>query len=166
MIIGISGTHGTGKTTFLYKLAHDMKIRHGSSSIKIISEISRECPFPYFKGQAVSSEEAQLWIFASQLLAELDSKKYDITITDRTIYDVIAYTMEVNDDLAAEMLGLARFFWYDRIYFVRPYKTSYAFDDGGRSTNNDLRVKVDKNLQKLLTSSDIEIREMSIKRMN
>lgn len=166
MIIGITGTHGTGKTTFLYKLAHDMKIRYGDKSIGIISEIARNCPFPIFSSSSVSTELAQLWIFTSQVKREIESsQRNDIVLTDRTIFDVIAYTMEVNEDLAAEMMGMAQRMIYDKVYFVRPVK-NWAYDDGQRSTNQILRQKIDDNISKILNSQDFQIKEISIRRMN
>lgn len=166
MIIGITGTHGTGKTTLLYKLAHDMKIHYGGKSIGVISEIARSCPFPIFSSQTVSTELAQTWIFSAQVKAEIESSyRNDITLSDRTIFDVIAYTMEVNEDLAAEMAGIAQRMVYDKIYFVRPSK-NYAFEDGQRSTDTKLREKIDQNLVKILDSQSLQIKEISIRRMN
>ncbi len=163
MFIGITGTHGTGKTTLLYKLAHDMKIRHGQKSIKVISEVARSCPLTYFKNESRSSEEAQLWIFCAQIKAELEARqKFDIILSDRTIYDVIGYTMEVNEDLAAEMFGFARLLQYDLLYFVRPTNPEWARADGGRSIDMKLRNKVDANLQKIISSKELNVKEVKI----
>ena len=167
MFIGISGTHGTGKTTFMYKLAHDMKIRHGGKRIKLLSEVARSCPFGIFGKQGTTSSiDAQLWIFASQMQAELTAKPTDVIISDRTIYDTIAYTMEVDEDLAAEMLGLAQYLVYDLVYFVRPSDESWCVDDGDRSLDFKLRDRIDDNLQKLLYSNINNVKEIVIKKMN
>lgn len=166
MIIGISGTHGTGKTTLLYKLAHDLKIRHADKSISVISEIARSCPFPIFTSQSISTELAQIWIFNAQVKKEIEAAyRNDIVITDRTVFDVIAYTMEVNLDLATEMMGMAQRMEYEKIYFVRPTK-NLAFDDGQRSVDMALREKIDQNLAKIYTAQHFQIKELTIRRMN
>lgn len=166
MIVGISGTHGTGKTTFMFKLAHDYKIRYGRSRLSLVTEVARSCPFNFFGDGTVSSEEAQLWIFSAQMKAELEARGDGITLMDRTIFDTIAYTMEVNQDLAAEMLGMARQLHYDIIYFVRPHQDSMLVGDGERSTDKTLQQKIDEHLSQMLFSSDLSIRQVKIKRMN
>ena len=163
-VIGISGTHGTGKTTLLYKLAHDYKIRYGGTPIHLVTEVARSCPFSFFGEGTSSSEEAQMWIFSAQVKAELEARKGGIVLMDRTVFDTIAYTMEVNEDLAAEMLGMAQRLQYDTIHFVRPW--GKLIGDGERSTDEGLRDKVDENLSRILLSSDLPVRQVKIKRMN
>lgn len=100
MKIGISGTHGTGKTTFALKLAYQMKLENPKKTIKLITETADDCPFPIFKKGYSSSIDAQLWIFSHQIKLELEASRYDIIVTDRTLYDVIAYTMMIDMILA------------------------------------------------------------------
>ena len=167
MLIGITGTHGTGKTTFLYKLAHDLKIRHSTKSLGIISEVARSCPLPIFSAKSEASERAQMWILASLIREEISkAAKFDIVISDRTVFDVIAYTMEVDQDLAAEMLGLVQRIHYDQVYFIRPFGEEWMTNDGQRSVDSGLRQRVDRNLVSILNSQDINVKEIKIKRMN
>jgi hypothetical protein len=72
--------------------------------------------------------------------------------------------MEVNEDLATEMMGIAQRMHYDKIYFVRPSKG--LVDDGQRSTDLALRRKIDENLVALLNSQHFQIKELSVRRMN
>lgn len=163
VFIGISGTHGTGKTTLLYKLAHDLKIRHPHKSVRVISEVARSCPLQTFQGQSKAGEESQIWIFAAQIKAELEARQaHDIVLSDRTVYDVIAYTMEVNEDLALEMFGVGQRMHYDQVYFVRPAGEGWVTDDGGRSLDLALRGKIDKNLERIFSMKDLNVKEIKI----
>lgn len=141
MKIGISGAHKTGKTTYLYKLAHDYKIRYPEKKISLISEISKT----YFLGEF--NAKAQLWMFTTQVCAELETYG-DIILVDSTIYDIISYTLEIDTDLAAEMLALSKWMHYDKIFFLRPT------GDGER--------RVDKNLAKIFLAEQVETQEVKI----
>lgn len=160
MIIGISGSHGTGKTTFLYNLAHELKVKHPDKTLKIINEIIRDCPFPIFSKNNQATIESQMWAFGSQIKKEMEAKKNDIVLMDRTIFDVVAYTMEINKNLANDMLKIANHLYYDLIYFIRP-KKNFFHDDGQRSLKSSLQIKIDENLRKLLYSSN-KIKEIKI----
>lgn len=147
-IIAISGTHGTGKTTSVYKKAEELKMNNQNKEVGMILEVARRCPFKILsKNNDKPSKEAQLWIFSEQITAELMmSKVYDIVVSDRSIIDTIAYTIVFGyKNLADSMLGIA---WehihiYSEIYFKSIQKNDYLQDDGTRSLDKDLRKQVE-----------------------
>ena len=57
MKIAISGSHGTGKSSYVYKKAQEEKIENPTKRISIVSEVARDCPFPINK---TATEQSQL----------------------------------------------------------------------------------------------------------
>lgn len=126
--IGFTGTHGTGKTTLVYKIA--ARLQSSGHNVAIINETARET------GYAINNETsafAQTDILVRQMRHELDVelRPVDFIITDRTVLDPVAYT------LFAEQRGTIDFGWggdmlplatrwletYDLIFYIKP-----AFD--------------------------------------
>lgn len=86
----MSGSHGVGKSTSVYKLAYDLKMQHTDKEVGIFLENARGCPLPVNKESTVTS---QLWIFGNQISREVElSKIYDYLVCDRTVVDVVAYS--------------------------------------------------------------------------
>lgn len=148
-IIAFTGAHGTGKTTSVYDYAGEIK-KQGAYEIGIITETARRCPFPIFGKGSQSSVEAQLWIFSEQIRCELDSiLNYEITISDRTVVDVIAYSMLAGlPDLARDQIAMARHHVgiYDTI-FIKPVSgNGFLREDGIRSTDRQLQIDTERIL--------------------
>ncbi len=59
-IIAFSGTHGTGKTTSVFKLAYELKMENPTLKIGVLQETARTCPHPINKD---TTPQAQSWIF-------------------------------------------------------------------------------------------------------
>jgi len=150
-IIAYSGTHGTGKTTSVYKKAEELKMNNQNKEVGTILEIARRCPFKILsKNNDKPSKEAQLWIFSQQVSTELMmSKIYDIVVSDRSIIDTIAYTIAFGyKNLADAMLGIA---WeyihvYKEIHFKSIKKNNYLSDDGIRHLDQDLRLQIEEEM--------------------
>lgn len=143
-IIAFSGAHGTGKTTAMYLFAHKYKKEHPTESITIISEVARTCPMPINK---TASRHAQWWIFNTfnNKLIEAQHKNINTVITDRSHYDIIAYTQyqqtHNNKCLKKDinlMLSITKTLWeslYDKIFLHHPNKNGYLTNDGIRDTS-------------------------------
>jgi len=147
-IIAYSGTHGTGKTTSVYKKASELKMNNQTKEVGTILEVARRCPFKILsKDNNKPSKESQLWIFSEQISTELMmSKVYDIVVADRSIIDTIAYTAAFEyNDLASAMLGIAleRMHIYKEIHFKTIEKNNYLQDDGLRSLDKGMRERVE-----------------------
>lgn len=156
MKIGITGTHGTGKSTLAYKLANRLKRRFPNKSIYILQEIARECPFPINKKGTLDS---QVWLLTTQLVRELELSlcQYDIVITDRCIVDPLAYAITLGIDVAnTGLIYLVKTYLktYDYIYLNTFEDNNYSVDDGVRECkDNDFRIQIEINIVKLLLNS-------------
>jgi deoxyadenosine/deoxycytidine kinase len=147
MKIGICGSHGVGKTTLMKLLKKEMP------TINLVTEAARECPYPINEKTGFQSQE---WIFREQVRRELSVPIDDITISDRTVYDQLAYityAYEHGNITYEECRMLERFisywgFTYDYIIYV-----PIEFDmekDGVRSENEEYRKEIDEVIRDLL----------------
>ena len=169
MKISFSRTHGTGKTTSVFELAHKMKIEYPGKKIITFVDDIRNSPFGFNKGKPV---ESQLWMFASRIKNELElSSKFDIVICDRTVFDIIAYTKYFGFNyLASDMFDLAINFapTYDKIILKTIKNNDYLIEEGvDRDTkDHEYRQKVEDELRKiyhklrLYSSSKFEYEEI------
>ena len=57
MNIGISGTHGTGKSFLVYELANKYKLDYPNKEITVITEVARQCPFEINQGASLQAQE-------------------------------------------------------------------------------------------------------------
>ena len=150
LIYAYTGTHGTGKTTAVYTRAALLKRRHPGSEVGIVCETARLCPYPVVGlGNPRPLADAQRWIFAAQIKAEMDARaRYDIVVCDRTICDCIAYTLAGGlDHLARAMMGQAQHHVgdYHRVTLLRMGQAPAA-DDGFRAQDEDFRRQVENHL--------------------
>lgn len=146
MKIGFTGTHGGGKTTRAYELATMLK--KSGYDVSVVTEVARNCPYPINEKTTVKS---QTWIFAKMLSRELESKS-EITICDRTLIDVYAYTKRADEKFAQSMLPFIRQWYktYDMVFFVEP-NSDYKLKDGIRSTNKQFQKDIDDILKQTFT---------------
>lgn len=85
--IGISGSHSTGKTTFIKRLEKSLSDK--SIKFKSVSDLAIKCPLPILCNHTV---ESTLWIASKGITDEVETEyKYDIVIADRPILDCWAY---------------------------------------------------------------------------
>ena len=144
--IAITGTHGTGKTTFSFCLA--MYYKQQGANVKIIQEVARSCPFPL---NDKMTRETAMWIYHEHSRKELEAKKdHDIIICDRTSYDSFVYAeslkiyfFEYIEQQAKQHLNS-----YDKLFFIRP--NTPLLGDGIRSTDLEFQNTVDNLFEKHL----------------
>ena len=92
--IGISGTHSTGKSTFIKQLMEALKCK--SIQCKIVSDLASDCPLPILRKHTV---ESTLWIASKGIADEIAAEyTFDIVIADRPILDCWAYFNAVCKD--------------------------------------------------------------------
>ena len=119
-----------------------MKIEYPGKTIGVFMDNARNSPFGFNKNKP---EEAQMWVFSNQLVTELTlSTKYDILITDRTIFDPIAYTKYFGQkDLADKLLqlGLKYMNSYDEIIFKTIKNNDYLVKEGEDRDVQDLEYR-------------------------
>ncbi len=138
MKISFTGTHGTGKSTAVFDLAKQMKIENPNKTVGIFMENAKHSPLGFNKDKP---KETQLWIFCNQLQSEIAlATKYDILITDRTIFDSVAYTYYFGfKELGDALFKTGREFihTYDKIIFKSIKNNNHLHSDGVRDINDD-----------------------------
>ncbi len=153
-LIAFTGAHGTGKTTATHGKVIELKVAHPNKSVGGLFDLESDCPYPINKE---TSREAQIWIFTNQINHELYKlSRFDIVVADRTIIDVIAYTMVAGfDDLAADMVSFAGNYMsiYRQIVFKQISRNEFCHADGIReSDDRRFRAKVESALKDLYDS--------------
>lgn len=150
MKICVSGVHGTGKSFKVLELAQQYKLNNKNKKIGIIQENIINCPFEINKKTTALS---QYWIICHQITKEIEySKKYDITITDRSIFDPICYSIAVGLQKESEVYyNFTKYLGntYDRIILIDGNNFNYCFDDGLRDTDIEFRNNVNNIFIKL-----------------
>ena len=87
--IGLTGVHGSGKTTKAKEL--QMHYNDCGKSVHMAGEVARICPYP------LGTIEAQEWIWYHQMSQERCgmSIEVDVIICDRTVMDNLMYYRDV-----------------------------------------------------------------------
>lgn len=155
--IGITGTHGAGKTTLALSLAAMMKTFFPELKIGVASETARECPWPVNRE---TSENAQTWIFHRQVLKELEaSGRNDILVCDRTILDNLAYAYQAGMYSLVKRLHPTALDWlrsYRVLLWTRPGDRE-PVDDGFRDTDRNFQLQIDNQLKHWLKSETFDL---------
>lgn len=151
--IGIMGTHGTGKTTLAFDLALKYKKENPSMNVKMMAEVARKCPYPI---NEASTQRSQRWIWAAQMVAELEGMKNDVLVCDRTILDNLAYSKFFGFDHIIDDFLLTSINWtltYEKIYWLRP--NDICADDKVRSIDINFQKNIDQILAGWIKEFDI-----------
>lgn len=145
--IAYTGSHGCGKTTAVFKEAYNKKLENPNKIINILTEASRECPFPINRKSTINSQK---WIFYTQLKKELEQEQNcDILICDRTIVDVLAYSDVMNFKEFVYLIYpivVNHIITYDCIYFLTIKNNDYHYVDGIRDTDLEHRKHIEDRL--------------------
>ncbi|MEW6505525.1 MAG: ATP-binding protein [Chloroflexota bacterium] len=149
----ISGAHGTGKTTAAYILAGKIKML-AAVDVRVRTELARECPFTICQNRGGverrAEADAQWWIFAKQVLRDLDTTRRadrQVIIYDRGLIDVIGYSAALGyHEIAYAMMQIAKTInlkrFYDYVIF-KPIAEFPLIDDGCRSLDQEFRQEVE-----------------------
>lgn len=153
MKIAVTGTHSTGKTTFLTRLRHLFETAgYHVASVGDQAAAARDHGFPILREQTSTTT---LWIMTMGIAAELvASRRADIVLVDRPITDALAYHtaahawrgQPVDPAAAAFLTDLARHHVcsYQLIYRSVVDPTMGITDDGHRDTDPAYRLLVDE----------------------
>jgi predicted ATPase len=159
MHIGFTGTHGTGKTTAVFELATALKKEGYDVSIK--SNVARRCPLPINEKSTVRS---QLWILATMMKEEIESTS-QITISDRTLLDVLAYTKRLDKIVSETLQNFIRGYikmTYDVVFYLSPMgEPEYLVDDGRRSTNRTFQHHIDVIIYDYIHKMNLDVKRMT-----
>ena len=159
--IGITGTHGTGKTSLAHSLVGHLKELGFNAGY--IREFVRDCPLPVGT-EKENSIPAQAWILCRQLIEELEAvHKYDILVCDRTVIDNYAYFLwnlrvgrpasEELQKIAASILDSSAH-TYD--FIIKLPITIQLSVDGFRSTDAQWQREIDSIITELLAAKNVK----------
>lgn len=90
VMIGVTGTHSTGKTTFLARLAHELR-RDGIAvaTVADLGEAAQRIGLPILHNHTFAST---CWIITRGIAAELEAALHaDVVLVDRAVPDALAY---------------------------------------------------------------------------
>jgi nicotinamide riboside kinase len=153
MKIAVIGTHFSGKTKLVKELYDILKKRY--KRVTKIEEISRKCPHPV---NEKTTFEAQLWIIVEHIKREMESLKYDVVISDRSVVDNYIYMMRRFPGKAKRVLPLVleHAKTYDFIFKTVPRETKIE-SDGFRSTNSKFRTEIENLLLDFIDTHKITV---------
>jgi AAA domain-containing protein len=108
VVIGVLGTHSTGKSTFLARLAHELRRRHIQvATVADLGEQAQRIGLPILQNHTWAST---LWIATRGISNELEAWPHgDVVLVDRPVPDALGYyraALEYRDEQAEpSMLG-------------------------------------------------------------
>lgn len=142
--IGFTGAQACGKTTAILEMATDL--RKNGWAAGIITENIRKIPHHLPINEAATTD-SQLWIFGRLLQKEIECTD-PIVICDRTMLDVISYTMRVNSTYAHALRPFLHHYiqTYDIIFYLYP-KKEYLKKDGFRSTDKQFQKEIKQHIE-------------------
>lgn len=149
MKIGISGTHGVGKSYTLYNFANEYKLKYPDKEVTVITEVARKCPLPINKDATL---QAQQWMMSTQIQKEIEAENNcDIVVTDRTVVDYAAYTMYQYKEYFYKILPFIKFYisTYDKIYFKLLENNQYLIDDGKRAVDKEFQQEIHNLIEEI-----------------
>lgn len=142
--IGISGSHSTGKSTFIRSLTNFLDDK--SIEYKVVSDLASICPLPILREHTV---ESTLWIGSTGISREIEAEYNSrVVIVDRSIIDCWVYFNAVckgkypedNSKLATLRNMISNWLpTYDFIYQTVIDETIKIEDNKGRDLDNDYR---------------------------
>ena len=119
--IGITGTHGSGKTTKAKELFD--RFVDVNKTIIVVDEVARSCP------HELGTIEAQEWIWHEQMSREKHAmtQDVDVVICDRTVLDNLMYYRDLLDYNGNEIKNYlaAAIKWWDLLDEAKDWMPTY-----------------------------------------
>jgi GTPase SAR1 family protein len=144
--VGFAGTQSVGKTTLVNALKElpEFKDYHFATER---SKYLRDLGIPLNTDSTLKGQT----IFLAERCTEL---MYDNVITDRTVIDVMAFTLNANsiniiDKAGFEMYAQCLLNEYDYIFYISPEGVEIE-DNGVRTTDPIYRNQIDQTIQQIL----------------
>ncbi len=165
--VGITGSHGTGKTSLAHSLVGHLKELGFNAGY--IREFVRDCPLPVGT-EAKNSATAQAWVLCRQLTEELEAlQKYDILVCDRTVIDNYAYFLwnlrngKLGDDALQNIANSIFNNWANTYDFIVKLPVTVPLSpDGFRSTDLSWQMEIDKIIDEVLAIKNIKYHVIKI----
>ena len=159
--VGITGAHGTGKTSLAHSLVGHLKELGFNAGY--IREFVRDCPLPVGT-EKENSTAAQIWILCRQLIEELEaSHKYDILICDRTVIDNYAYLLwnlragrPASEELQKIGASILDSWAHTYDFIIKLPITVQLSADGFRSTDVKWQQEIDSIITEILAAKNVK----------
>lgn len=157
--VGVLGTHSTGKSTFLARLAHELR-RHDFevATVADLGEQAQRIGLPILSSHTFTST---LWIITRGISDELEAWLHaDVVLVDRAVPDALgyyraalAYRQEAPDAAAVahlETLVEAHSRYYDLMLRTTLDPSIPLGDNKTRNSDIDFRVLADHYISRVL----------------
>ena len=146
MKIGLCGTMSVGKTTLVKALAKTDEFKKYKTATER-SKYLRDLGIPLNTDSTINGQLVFLAERASELL-------HDNIFTDRTVWDVCAFTMlaksiDLNDKSTFAKMAMTLKDQYDIVFYIDPSGTIME-DNGVRETDTEYRANVNHEIMRLL----------------
>jgi len=170
--IGVIGTFGVGKTTFLHRLFSELKYR--AFQVEMVPELSRLCPYDINESGQVS--RGQYWIYKEQIRLELEGAELmpDFLLCDRCVFDNTLFALRGAEEgyVDPEIFSIINesVEYWQQTYFLLIYikledhlrlSHNRGMDDGVRSTNEEFQIAIEDLIIKSLKNFPGEKLEIS-----
>jgi thymidylate kinase len=125
LLIAVSGAHGTGKSTLCHELVAKLKTRH--LSVGLATESARSS---HYLLADEKTPEMHLEVFGIHLIREMRALRiYPIVITDRSIFDFIAYALIRFPENNRATLALISFAQQYKGYYNLIFRTTNFYEN-------------------------------------
>lgn len=150
-LIGLTGTHSTGKSTFIEKIREQAAGK--GITVTTIADMATNCRNTGFGILKDHTFESTLWIMCSVIKAELEAAlKFDLVLVDRPVSDALGYLEAALEATGRSIDQTQRAYLYKLVEMHLPrysllFKTELDLSiplGEGRDTDLDFRVKADK----------------------
>lgn len=162
-MIGITGTHSTGKSSFFQEVRKKAEAK--GIQVGIVANVASHCQeagFPILKDHTFDST---LWIITSVIRAELEcALRYDLVLVDRPVSDAIGYLEAALDFSNRKITVDERNYLYTlvrmhssryRLLFKTKLDQSIPLGEG-RDPNLEFRAKADEYITRSLSELKIK----------
>lgn len=162
--IAVLGTHSTGKSTFLARLAHDLRRQHIEvATVADLGEQAQRMGLPILFNHTWAST---LWIITRGISNELEAWLHaDVVLVDRAVPDALGYyraAMEYRNEPAdsaeqtyLETLVRGHSSRYDLIFRTTLDTSIPLGDNKTRDTDSRFRELADRHVKQVVTELDL-----------
>ncbi|MDP8213678.1 MAG: hypothetical protein RAO92_09620 [Candidatus Euphemobacter frigidus] len=158
--IGVIGTFGVGKTTFIHRFFSELKYR--AFQVEMVPELSRLCPYDINESGQVT--RGQYWIYKEQIRLELEGAELlpDFLLCDRCVFDNSLFALRgaeegYVDPAVYQIIKEGAGHW-EKSYWLLIYiemedhlrlSSNRGMDDGVRSTNEKFQLAIEELISRV-----------------
>jgi len=166
--IGVTGTHSTGKTTFINEVT--CHLREKELTVSVVTDLASTAASKGFPILHEHNEESTLWLMTHGISSELEQSLFnDVVIVDRPVIDAVGYylaAMEITNRTIRtsylDMLYCIASEWLRRYEFI--FKTNLNPQvplGAGRNNDHKFRALADQKITEALAYIEIDYIDMS-----